>query len=134
VGQGGPGHRVGPADVHVHEQVEPVDRQVRDPRQLDRAGVVDQQVQVAEFLDGFGDDALAVVRVAHVADRLGCLVDRPLQIRVGVVDGLAGRDHVRTVLGERQRQRLADPSRRPGDEGHGAREVGVGFVGHDHPS
>ena len=93
VGQAGLGHDEGAARVDLLHQVEALDRQLAHGGEVDRAGVVDDQVDAAEALDGLlhggGDDAL-VADVADDRQRLaaGGLdllrggVDRPRQLRM----------------------------------------------------
>ncbi len=129
-----PRDQVAPPGVHVVEQVEPFRREVRDVRQLDGAGVVDDDVDLAEPFDGGVDGRLDGVSVAYVqldgqaldptvSAGVGRLVYCPLQLGVGVVDRLPGRDDVRTRLRERECDLLADTTGRAGDERRRPREI-----------
>ena len=89
------------------------------PRQVDRAGVVDADVDAAEALDGLRDGAASTcVVVADVADDrqraaagrldlLGRRVDRALELGVRL-GGLRDQRDVRAVARGAQRDREAD--------------------------
>ena len=96
------------------------------PGEVDRAGVVDADVDAAEALDRLRDRGRDLLLVADVADdrqrlaarlldRLGRRVDRALELgmRLG---GLRDQGHVRAVAGRANRDRKADAAAAAGDE------------------
>ena len=95
-------------------------------REVDRARVVDADVDAAEALGRLRDGVRDGVGVAHVADDrqrlpagrldlLGGGVDRAGQLRVGL-GGLGQQRHVGAVAGRAQRDREADAAAAAGHE------------------
>jgi hypothetical protein len=62
------GDRVGAADLDAIHQVEPLHRHLGDGAEVDRRGIVHDDVDAAELLDGFGHRRLHGVRIADVPD------------------------------------------------------------------
>jgi hypothetical protein len=96
VREGRPGEDERPAHVDVEHEVEALGRDVRDRREVDRRGVVDDDVHAAPALDGLRDEGVDLRLVAHVADDgqrlaaglldgLGGRVDRPGELGMGLV-------------------------------------------------
>jgi hypothetical protein len=116
----------GAAGVHLMHQVEPLDRRVPRARQADGGGVVDEDVDSAERLDGPGHGLLDVRLVPDVdGDRERtptCPFDifrgalnrtRQLRMRRG---GLCSDDDLRAIARGPQRDGLPDAAAGAGDE------------------
>ena len=130
-------HDIGPTHVDLHHEVEALDRELGQRREVDRAGVVDADVDAAEVVGGPAHgrtDRVGVTDVADDPERLaaGLLdlgdrrVHRPLQVGLGLI-GLGHDRDVGTVAGRAQRDRQADA---PAATGHEDRLAGEGGFAH----
>ena len=110
VRQGVVARDVGGADVDPHHQVEAFGRRLQDGLQPDGAGVVDQNVEAAELLDGALDQSADGFFVAHVggdgkgspaqcADFVGRLMDAAGQAFGGLL-ALGGDHHIGALAGQ----------------------------------
>ena len=137
-GQAGLRAGIGAADIDAEHQVEALHRRGERAGEADGAGVVDQDVDAAEGLDGprdGGRDRLLVADVAGEGQRApaGGLdlrrggVDRAGQLRVRRL-GLGGDRDVGAVARGAQRDRQPDAARRAGDEQRAAGERRHGVV------
>ncbi len=126
------------AAVDLLHQVEALHRRVQRAAQPDRAGVVDQDVDAAEGIDGGGHRGAHLLLFADVAlerqrapacglDRRRGAVDGARQFGIGHVR-LGGNGDVGTVAGGAQGDGQADPARGTGDE-----QSLAGKRGHGHP-
>ena len=109
------------AHVDLHHQVELAGRPLGQRREVDGAGVVDEDVDAAEFLERGIPHPLHVVEFAHVAAHrqraaaelahfLRRVVDGAGEARVRLV-GLGGDHDVAALAGKRQRDGAADAAR-----------------------
>ena len=107
--------------------------------EVDRRGVVDDDVDPAEAVHGGADGAGDVVVVADIADQrqrpaaggldlFGGGVDGALQLGVGLA-GLGQQHHVGAVPGRAQRDGQADAAAAAGDEDGAVPEGTGGLVG-----
>jgi hypothetical protein len=114
------------ARVDLVHQVVALHRRLERAGERDGAGVVHEDVDATEGLDGLGDGGVdrrvladvhgdrerLAARLLHV---LGCRVDRARQLRVRL--GRLGDDHdVRAVLGGAEADGVSDAAARAGDE------------------
>ena len=101
----------------------------------DGARVVHQNVEPAELGHGALDHIADGVFIAHIgrnrkraaaerADRIGGFVDAAGQLLGGLL-ALRCHHHVRALLGQTQRQCLADTAARSGDDGDAAVQIGM---------
>jgi hypothetical protein len=122
------GARERAARVHAHHQIEPLHRRVGQRLPVQRARVVDQEVDAPHLVERRLHAGLDLRVVAHVdadgeraapelLDLGRRVVDRAGQARVRLL-GLGGHDHVATFARERERDALADATRGTSDEGH----------------
>src|SRR5262249_4279490 len=118
----------GPARVHAHDEVEALHRRLEHRAPVERAGVVDEEVDPAHLVERRLDAALDLGVVAHIhlhGERSSTellhlgrgVVDGAGEARVGL-DGLGGSDDVTALAGEGERDVLADAAGGAGDEGH----------------
>src|SRR5439155_11117478 len=126
VGQGGAREQERAAGVDVEHEVVAAGVEIGDRRQVDRAGVVDHEVDTAEALDRGVDESGDVVLVSDVADNCqrgaaGALdlggggVDGARQPRVGLV-GLCEQGDVGAGPGDRDGDGETDAAAASGDE------------------
>jgi hypothetical protein len=126
VGQAGPGDDESPTGVDLLHQVEALDLKVSHRREVDRARVVDDDVDSAPAADRLRNgvrDLLGVADVAHDRQRLAALgldlrgsgVDRPRQLRVRL-GGLRQQRHPGAVAREPLGDCQADAAASPGHE------------------
>ena len=122
--------------VDAHDEIEPLRRRVGQRPPPQRTGVVDEDVDAAEALEGAGGDGLDLRLVAHVArhgqrpaagrlDLGGDLVDRAGEL---LRRGLAARGDDDGAARPRQAERdgPADAAARAGDDGDSILEGGHG--------
>ena len=118
VWQAGLRQHEGPAGVDVLHQVVALDGDRLDGREVDRAGVVDADVDASELVDHLLDRGLHALVVADIAcdrqrfaagraDLLGGRVDRALEIGMRLL-GLGDDGDLGSVVRRAERDRQAD--------------------------
>ena len=118
--------------VHVHHRVPLLVAVIDDARIPDVARVVDEDVQVAEAAETFGDGAIAEVLLGDVPGKhlaraagsghIGAENGQPVAVEV------VGENHG-TFRGQLERDLAADPLACAGDERHPAVELAVAHRG-----
>ena len=126
---------IGGAGVDLHHEVETLGRRLQDGLHPDGAGVVDQNVEAAEFGHGALDTVANGVFVADVggdgerapaegADGIGGLMNAAGEALGGLFT-FGGHGDIGAFLGEADGQSPADAAAGPGDHGHAAAQVGM---------
>ena len=119
-------HQEDRADVQVHHLVPGLERMILGRRAPGRAGVVDQDVDLAEPADRVLRDAHDLARLAQVGGDPDCLDAVALELRRRFLEvaGLARREHdLGAGLAERLGDLQAEAARAAGDERGLAREI-----------
>jgi hypothetical protein len=125
VRQAEPCHPDQPGHVDVeHVRLVFVGRLVERRASEREAGVVDEDVEASEAVDGFRDELLAVRGVGHV--------ELERHLRLEPLDAPSAAHDAHSRGGERRRRRAADARRRPGDDRPLAGQVESGQGGSDY--
>jgi len=126
---------VGRPRVHPHHQVEALGWRFPDRPRPDGAGVVDENIQPAQFADSPFDEVADRVFVAHVhadcqrtpsgsPNGLRGFMDAPRQ-RIRGLLAFGGHRHVGSFAGQPDCEITSDPAAGSGDHRHPARKVRV---------